>query len=90
MIEVESTYHVHVELLKLSPSQRFAEVIALVEALDFDPCTHLRGKSPFSLFDLAFQLAHCLKIFHDIDIVLFVVLLSEVGDDSLVARRSQT
>jgi hypothetical protein len=73
-----------VQLLELGTSQGLREVLALVEALDFDLGSLLRGEGTLGLLDLALEFTHGLGVLGDIDIVFLVVLLGEVVDDTVV------
>lgn len=75
---------IHVQFFEFGPSQRFGEILSLVETFDFDASGHLRGQSTLGLFDLTFEFTHGLEILGDVDVVLLVVLFGEVSDDPLI------
>jgi len=55
-----------------------------MESFNFNTCRHLGRQCSLGLLCLTLQLTHRLEILGDIDVVLFVVLLGEVVDDSLI------
>jgi hypothetical protein len=73
-----------VELLELGAGEGLREVLALVERLDFDLGGLLRREGTLGLLDLALQFTHGLSVLGDVDVVLLVVFLDEVGDDPVV------
>ena len=73
-----------VELLELGAGQSLGEVGALEEGLDFDASAHLGRESTLGLFDLTLQLTHGLEVLGDVDVVLLVVGLDKVVDNSLI------
>lgn len=75
---------IHVQLLELGAGKGLREVVALEESLNLDTGAHLRRESTLGLFSLTLELAHSLGILGDVDVVLLVVRLGEVVDDTLV------
>jgi hypothetical protein len=73
-----------VQLLELGAGQSLGEVGAVEEGLDFDAGAHLGRQSTLGLFDLTLQLTHGLEVFGDVDVVLLVVGLDKVVDNSLI------
>ena len=73
-----------VELLKLGAGERLGEILALVERLNLDLRCLLGRERALGLFDLALQFTHGLSVLGDIDVVLLVVLLDKVVDDTVV------
>jgi hypothetical protein len=73
-----------VQLLELGAGKGLGEVVALVERLNFDLGGLLGGKSTLGLLDLTLELTHGLSVLGDVDIVLLVVLLGEVADDTVI------
>jgi hypothetical protein len=73
-----------VELLELGAGEGLGEILALVEGLDFDLGGLLGRERTLGLLDLALQLTHSLCVLGDINVVLLVVLLDEVADDTVV------
>ena len=55
-----------------------------MESFDLDSSRHLRRECSLCLFDFTLQLSHGLLILGDVDVVLLVVLLGQVVDDSLI------
>jgi hypothetical protein len=75
---------VDVELLELGLGKGLGEILASVESLDLDTGALLRGQSTLGLLSLTLELTHGLEVLGDVDVVLLVVLLGEVVDDTLV------
>jgi hypothetical protein len=75
---------VNVELLELGAGQGLGEVVALEEGLDLNASAELRRKGTLGLLGLTLELAHGLEVLGDVDVVLLVVALGEVVDDTLV------
>jgi hypothetical protein len=73
-----------VELLELGAGESLREILALVERLDFNLGGLLGRKGTLGLLDLTLQLTHGLSVLGDVDVVLLVVLLGEVADDTVV------
>src|SRR5690606_6267971 len=75
---------VHVDFLKLSTGQSLGEVLAVVEGFDFDTGGHLGRKSTLGLLDFTLQLVNSLEVLGDIDILILVVDLCEVLDNTVI------
>jgi hypothetical protein len=75
---------VNVELLELGLGEGLGEVLAVVESLDLNAGALLRRQSTLGLLGLTLELTHGLEVLGDVDVVLLVVLLGEVVDDSLI------
>lgn len=75
---------IHVQFLELGASQGLGEVLAVVEGLDLNTGGHLGREGTLGLLNLALQFTHGLEVLGDIDVVLLVVHLDEVVDDTLV------
>lgn len=75
---------IHVELLKLGPGEGLGEVLAVMESLNFNPGGHLAGQGTLGLLNLTLELAHGLEVLGDVDVVLLVVELGEVVDDTVI------
>ena len=75
---------VNVELLELGLGEGLGEVLAVVESLDLNAGALLRRQSTLGLLGLTLELTHGLEVLGDVDVVLLVVLLGEVVDDTLV------
>lgn len=75
---------IHVQLLELGAGKGLREVVALEESLNLDTGAHLGRESTLGLFSFTLELAHGLGILGDVDVVLLVVRLGEVVDDTLV------
>lgn len=73
-----------VELLEFGAGEGLGEVLALEERLNLDLGGLLGRESTLGLLNLALQLGHGLGILGDVDVVLLVVFLSEVVDDTVV------
>ena len=73
-----------VEFFELGSGKGLREIVAIVESFDFNTGGHLGGKSTLGLLNLALKFTHGLEILGDIDVVLLVVQLHEVVDNSLV------
>ena len=75
---------IHVEFLELGASERFGEVVAVLEALDFNTSRLLAGKGTLGLFDLTLEFTESAEVGRDIGTGLFLVLLDEVVHDAVV------
>lgn len=75
---------VNVELLELGLGKGLGEVLAVVESLDLNAGALLRRQSTLGLLGLTLELTHGLEVLGNVDVVLLVVLLGEVVDDSLI------
>jgi hypothetical protein len=75
---------VNVELLELGLGEGLGEILASVESLNLDTSALLRRQSTLGLLGLTLELTHGLEVLGDVDVVLLVVLLGEVVDDTLV------
>lgn len=75
---------INVELLELSLGESLGEVLAVVEGLDLNTGALLRRQSTLGLLGLTLELTHGLEVLGNVDVVLLVVLLGEVVDDSLI------
>ena len=73
-----------VQLLELGAGEGLGEVIALVEGLDFDLGGLLGRESALGLLNFTLKLTHGLSVLGNVDVVLLVVLLGEVVDDTVV------
>jgi hypothetical protein len=73
-----------VQLLELSPSKGLREILALVERLNLDLGGLLGRKRTLGLLNLALELTHGLRILCDVHVLLLVVFLSEVADDTVI------
>lgn len=74
----------HVELLKLSPGQRFGEVLSLEEGLDLDAGLVLGGQRSLGLLHLAPELLHGPVVLAHVLARLLLVEFDEVLHDALV------
>jgi hypothetical protein len=75
---------INVELLELGSGKSLREVVAIMESLNLDSGRHLGRESTLGLFNLTLQLTHGLEVLGDVHIVLLVVDLGEVLDDTVI------
>ncbi len=75
---------VHVEFLELGTGKGLREVIAILEALDFDASALLARQRPLGLLNLALQFAESAEVLADVGAGLLLVRLDEVLDDAVV------
>lgn len=75
---------INVELLELGASQGLGEVVALEESLNLNASGLLRREGTLGLLSFTLELAHSLEVLGDIDVVLLVVGLGQVVDDTLI------
>jgi hypothetical protein len=73
-----------VELFELGAGEGLGEIGALVERLDLNLGGLLGRERALGLLDLALELTHGLGVLGHIDVVLLVVLLNKVADDTVV------
>ena len=75
---------VHVEFFKLGAGKGLGEVIAILEALDFNASALLAGQGPLGFLNLTLEFTESAKVLADIGAGLLLVRLDKVLDDSVV------
>jgi len=75
---------VHVEFFKLGAGKSLREVIAILEALDFNASALLARQSPLGLLNLTLEFTKSAKVLANIGTGLLLVRLDEVLDDAVI------
>jgi hypothetical protein len=73
-----------VQLFELGAGQSLGEILALEKGLDLNLGGLLGGEGTLGLLDLTLQLTHGLLVLGDVNILVLVVLLGQVVDDTLI------
>ena len=73
-----------VQLLELGAGEGLGEVVALEERLNLDLGGLLGRESTLGLLNLTLEFTHGLRILGDVDALVLVVLLDEVGNDAVI------
>lgn len=75
---------IHVKFFELGSSQRFGEIISVLERLDFDPSRLLVRERALGLLNFSLQFSKGLEVLADVSSCLLLVLLGEVIHNAVV------
>ena len=75
---------VHVEFFEFGTRKCLREIVAILEALNFDTSALLTRECPLGLFNLTLEFSKGAKILGDVGASLLLIRLDQVIDDTVV------